>query len=115
MPWYCSTRERRLVATVRPGMQLSYSATGEYQLSYLQDLDPQLQRMRWTFKIRGLDADKNKLFDFLVDTRELTVHPVTKSWVYQIHTGAEMLIARNFNTITSWERDLSGNGWFKEP
>jgi hypothetical protein len=26
-----------------------------------------------------------------------------------------MLIARNFNTITSWERDLSGNGWFKEP
>ncbi|MCP4601792.1 MAG: hypothetical protein GY847_14970 [Proteobacteria bacterium] len=113
MPWYCTARTR-LTATVRPGMMLSYSPTGEYQVGYIQDVDPLLQRMRWTLRFTAFGVGNNQLLDFLVDTRELTMHPVTKSWVYQIHTGTEVTIARYFDEIVTWERDLSGNGWFKE-
>lgn len=113
MPWYC-TAARRLVATVRPGMQLSYSPSGEYVLAYTQDLDPQLYRMRWTCRIFGLDAGGSTLFEFLVDTRALTVHPQTASWAYQIHTGSEVVIKRHLAQIATWERDLAGNGWFHE-
>ncbi len=113
MPWYCTAR-RLLAVTVRPRMTLSYSPTGEYQIAYIQDVDPLLHRMRWTLRFTAFDAGHNQLLDFLVDTRELTVHPVTKSWVYQIHTGVEVTVSRRFDEICSWERDLSGNGWFKE-
>ena len=102
------------MATVRSGMMLSYGPNGDYQVGYTQQLDPQLQRMRWTFRISAFDAGKTELFEFLADTRELTVYPVTQRWVYQIHTGTEVSIARHFDNICTCERDIVGNGWFKE-
>ncbi len=111
MPWFCTER-KILVATVRPQMMISYDQKGDYRVSYTQDLGPELRRMRWTARFTAFDAKDNELFVLFVDTRELTAHPGTNSWVYQIHTGIESQIARHFGEIASWSRDLAGNGWF---
>jgi len=113
IPWYC-THRKLLMATLRPGMRLLCGRTGDYEVAYTQELDPRLQRMRWTLKMIGFDGEHNQLLEFVLDTRELTVHPVTKSWVYQIHTGAEVTIQRHFDDIRTWEWEIYGNGWFKE-
>ncbi len=113
LPWYCTPRKIHL-ATVKPGMRLSYGSNGDYQVAYTQELKSQLYRMRWTFRFRGFNAEHVKLMEFLVDTRELSVHPVTPSWAYQIHTGTEVTIARHFDDISIWERDITGNGWIKQ-
>ncbi|MDJ0766840.1 MAG: hypothetical protein QNJ97_27955 [Myxococcota bacterium] len=113
MPWF-ATAKRKLAATVRPHMQLSYSPRGDYQLAYNQALDPGLERMRWTYRIIALDSNEEEMFDFLVDTRELTVYRETKAWAYQIHTGDEVNLKRHFDKIASFGRVLSGNAWFKD-
>ncbi|MCP4675034.1 MAG: hypothetical protein GY854_05915 [Deltaproteobacteria bacterium] len=113
MPWFC-TAKRVLVAKVRPQMMILYNPKGDYRIAYTQDLDPQLHRMRWTGRFTAFDAGNNELFELFVDTRELTVHPGTKSWAYQIHTGVDLNIARHFDKVASWGRDLTGNGWFRD-
>ncbi len=113
IPWF-ATAKRKQAATVRPRMQISYSPRGDYLLAYNQELDPGLQRMRWTLRIIALDKNEEELFDFLVDTRELTVYPETKAWAYQIHTGDEVNLKRHFESIASFVCVLSGNAWFKD-
>ena len=111
VPWFC-TPKKHLVATVGSGMELSFGPDGAYRLSYVQHLDPKLKRMRWTYRMIALDKGGERILDFLVDTREHTVQRGAKSWIYQIHTGSEVIIARRFQDIAAWDRDLSGRGWF---